>query len=187
MGTTHNFDTPAAGTMSLTDTIPTINATTSRGATATLSQVNTLFLTSGQSVVNTTATGLTVTAALHAGRTVTLSSAVPIAVVLPQATGTGNVYRFAVLVAATGTSSTISVANATDVMTGIQITPVTGTAANMAKATSATSDRISLNGTTTGGAAGSVYELIDVKTGVFTVFGYDTSVSATTSPFSAAV
>lgn len=187
MGTTHNFDVPAAGTMSLTDTVPSLNATTSRGAYATLAQINTLFLTSGQSVIDTTATSLAVTAALHANRTVTISSAVPIAVTLPQATGTGNKYRFVMLVAATGTSSTISVANATDVMTGIQITPVTGTAANMAKATSATSDRVSLNGTTTGGHAGSVYEFVDVKTGFFTVFGYDTSVSATSTPFSAAV
>lgn len=183
MGTTSNFDTPAAASCSLSDTLPVISNATARGATATLAMV----LSAGGETINTTATSLTVTQALHGNRIVTISSAVPIAVVLPQATGTGTKYRFVMQVAATGTSSTISVANATDVMEGVQMCPVTGTAANMAKATTATSDRLSLNGTTTGGAAGSYYEFTDVKTGFFHVFGIDTSVSATTTPFSAAV
>lgn len=138
--------------------------------------------------VNTTATSLTVTQALHGNRVITLSSAVPIAVVLPQATGSGTTYGFVMQVAATATSSTISVANATDVMQGVFQAPATGTAANMGKATSATSDRMSLNGTTTGGAAGSYYEFCDVKTGFFQItYAVDTSVSFTTTPFSAAV
>jgi len=42
MGTTDNFDTPASGALTLTDSFPTISTTTARGATATMSQLDTL-------------------------------------------------------------------------------------------------------------------------------------------------
>lgn len=44
MGTTHNFDNPAASTLSFGDTIPTISETTGRGATATLEQLDDFFV-----------------------------------------------------------------------------------------------------------------------------------------------
>ena len=58
-------------------------------------------------VVATTATTLTITAASHAGKTVVINSTAPIAITLPQATGTGNKYRFFVGVVATATSHTL--------------------------------------------------------------------------------
>lgn len=187
MGTIYTLaNEPAISAAADADKLVAFDDNTGRIGSMTAAVLKT-YMAAGIGVVDTTATQLSVTQASHAGKVVTVSSAVPIAITLPQATGTGAIYRFVFLVAATATSSTISVANATDVMTGVAISPVTGTAANIAKATSATSDRVSLNGTTTGGHAGSIYEFIDIKTGVFHVLGIDTSVSTTTTPFSAAV
>lgn len=137
--------------------------------------------------VNTTATSLTITKASHAGRTVTISSAAPIAITLPQATGTGSKYRFVVLVAATGTSHTIKVANATDVMTGYAYAVTTSSDNAEAFKTSATSDTISMNGTTTGGVVGDLYEIEDVATGIFSVMCYTAPTGTEATPFSATV
>src|SRR5690348_6651807 len=73
-----------------------------------LKKVTPAVLTAG-GVVDTTATTLTITQATHGNRTVTISSAAPIAITLPQATGTGSVYRFQMQVVATATSHTIKV------------------------------------------------------------------------------
>jgi hypothetical protein len=146
----------------------------------------------GAGVVDTTATQLTVTAALHAGKTITISSATPIAVVLPQATGTNNVYRFNIRVAATTTASTISVANATDVMGGVVHVQTSATTTDVAAIvaafrTSDSSDRISLNGTTLGGVKDDWFEIVDIKTGVFQVHGNTKATGTYATPFSAAV
>lgn len=138
-------------------------------------------------VVDTTATTLTVTQALHGNRTVTVSSAAPIAITLPQATGTGSVYKFQMQVAATGTSSTIKVANATDVMQGVSWCLTTASANVVGYGTSATSDTISLNGTTTGGVVGDIIEITDAKTGFFSVKMFSSPTGTTATPFSATV
>ncbi len=144
-------------------------------------------------VVDTTATTLAVTQALHGNKTVTISSASPIAITMPQATGTGTKYRFVLQVVATATGHTIKVANATDSFTGVYMSPCTATATHMAfaavtSATTATrSDTVTLNGTTTGGAVGMIIEITDCQTGFFDFFAVDTCVSTTTTPFSAGV
>lgn len=148
--------------------------------------VSTAALLSG-GVVDTTATTLTITQATHAGRTVTISSAAPIAVTLPQATGTGSTYRFQIQVVATGTSHTIKVANATDVMQGIVCALTTASANVVGYGTSATSDTISLNGTTLGGVVGDWFEIIDIKTGFFMVRAMTSPTGTTATPFSATV
>ena len=53
--------------------------------------------------------------------------------------------------------------------------------------TSATSDRISLNGTTLGGVIGAWYEVVDVKTGFFAVRGQSPATGTYATPFSASV
>lgn len=146
----------------------------------------------GAGVVDTTATQLTITAASHAGKTVTVSSAAPIAIVLPQATGTGNRYRFNIRVAATGTSHTIKVANATDVISGAVHVSTTATTTDVAAIvaafhTSASSDTITLNGTTLGGVLGDWYEIVDIKTGFFQVHGNTKATGTYATPFSATV
>lgn len=183
MGTTDNFDVPVAATLGAGDLYPQINAVTGRGAYVTDAQFR------GSGVIATTggATALTITAASHSGRMIVLNNTAPIAVTLPQATGTGNSYRFWVAVAATATGSTIKVANATDVMAGFQFT-VTTTSTNVEGfATSATSDTITVNGTTLGGIVGDEYIIRDVKTGVFAVTMFSSSTGTEATPFSATV
>lgn len=146
----------------------------------------------GAGVVDTTATTLVVSAASHAGKVITVSSTSPIAITLPAATGTGNRYRFNLRAAATGTSHTISVANATDVISGfahVMTSATTTDVANIIGAfkTSATSDRVTLNGTTLGGAAGDWVEFVDIKSGIFSVHAATTATGTYATPFSAAV
>ena len=143
----------------------------------------------GGGIVATTAgaTTLTITAASHAGRTVTLNNTAPIAVTLPQATGTGSRYRFWVGVVATATASTIKVANATDVMAGYAFCVTTSSDNAEGFKTSASSDTISLNGTTLGGVVGDIIDIEDVKTGVFAVRMFTAPTGTEATPFSASV
>ncbi len=138
-------------------------------------------------VVNTTATTLTVTQVLHGNRTVTVSSVAPIAIQLPQATGPGTKYRFNLRVVATATGHTIKVANSTDVISGVYLSLTTTAGTIIAFATTAGSDTMTFNGTTTGGAVGLDVEIQDIKTGFFSVRAFDTCVSTTTTPFSNSV
>ncbi len=147
---------------------------------------NTGVLASG-GVVDTTATALTITQALHSGRQITISAAAPIAITLPAATGTGSRYRFQVQVVATATSHTIKVANTTDVMQGIVCALTTSSANVIGYGTTSTSDTISVNGTTTGGVVGDWFEIIDVKSGFFSVSGMTSPTGSTATPFSATV
>jgi hypothetical protein len=184
MGTTDNFDVPAATSYGLTDQVP-INAisTTARGAYATGNQL----LSGLAAAVQTTATALSLTKVLHANRIVNVASTAPIAITLPQATGTGDTYRIVISVAATATQHTIKVANATDVMQGYVHCLTTSSDNVIGYATSASSDTITLNGTTTGGLAGSQWEIVDIKTGFFQVIGFDSPTGSTATPFSASV
>jgi hypothetical protein len=53
--------------------------------------------------------------------------------------------------------------------------------------TSATSDTITLNGTTLGGVVGDIVEITDVKTGFFSVKIFASPTGTTATPFSATV
>ena len=138
-------------------------------------------------IVNLTATTLTVTAALHNGKMITINTAAPAVITLPQATGTGNKYRFCFLVAATATASTIKVANATDILTGYVLAVTTTTDNAEGFKTTATDDTMTFNGTTKGGVVGDQIEIIDVKTGVFLVNAFTAPTGTEATPFSAAV
>jgi hypothetical protein len=138
-------------------------------------------------VVATTATTLSVTAAAHAGRTVVVNSTASTAITLPQALGTGNKYKFWIGVAATATSHTIKVANATDVMAGYAFCVTTTSDNAEGFKTSAASDTITLNGTTLGGVVGDIIEIEDVKTGVFSVRLSTAPTGTEATPFSATV
>ena len=183
MGTTANFDAPDATDFGLTDQLPIKDASTSRAGYATGHYV----LSGLSEAINTTATTLAVTRATHGNRVLTISSAAPIAITLPQATGTGAVYKFQMQVAATGTASTIKVANATDVMQGVAWYQTTTSDAVVAFKATATDDTISVNGTTKGGVAGDIIEITDVKTGFFSVKMFASPTGSHVTPFSASV
>ncbi len=189
MGSIYSFheNAPAVTTPADADIFPVIQS-------GVLKQVTGSVLNSySGGVVDTTATSLAVTQALHGNKTVTISSAVPIAITMPAATGTGVKYRFVLQVVATATGHTLKVANATDSFTGLYMSPCTATATHMgfAAVTSATtatrSDTVTLNGTTTGGAPGMIIEITDIQSGFFDFKAFDTCVSTTTTPFSATV
>lgn len=137
--------------------------------------------------VNTTATTLTVTQASHGNRIITISSASPIAVTLPQATGTGTTYTFEVRVVATATGHTIKVANATDVMSGVDWAATTSSNAVLGYVATATDDTITLNGTTKGGLVGDKIVIQDVKTGFYNVQMFSAPTGSAATPFSATV
>lgn len=137
--------------------------------------------------VGASATTLTVTAALHGGKIIRCNSTVPVAITLPQATGSGNIYRVAIAVAATATGHTIKVANATDAMAGFASMPNQAADAVPGFKATATDDTITLNGTTKGGQPGDIIEIIDEETGFFHVHAFLQVTGTGVTPFSATV
>lgn len=166
----------------LADELAAIN-----GLTATAAEINAVADVSGR-LINLADTALTLTAATHGERIVTLShTGAASTVTLPAATGTGNIYRF--IVAAVNTSNhVIKVANATDVMEGIAWMAADGGNTTVGWESGASDDTITLNGTTTGGAAiGDMVELIDYASGKWGVKAFLTGTGTEATPFSATV
>ena len=156
--------------------------------TATAAEVNRATDVSGRIVTITATT--TITEALHEGKTCLLKEAGGNALVtltLPAATGGGGRYRF--VVAEVNTSNYVfkSVAGA-DLMEGIIIGASTTDSATDAARTwlsGATDDTITLNGTTTGGAAlGDWIEFEDILSVGWAVRGIVTQSGAEATPFS---
>lgn len=141
-----------------------------------------LFAEINPTPVNHTTATLAVTDAL-VNKTVTLNRAAGITVTLPPSTGTGDIYRF--YVGTTFTSSGIIQVTTTDIIQGAL--GVTTDAAGVVIPTAATSDTITMNGSTTGGLVGSYIELQSVASGVWSVRGNLLSTGAEATPFSAAV
>lgn len=136
--------------------------------------------------VNSTVTSatLTVTQADYSGQTINLSAATGIVVTLPAATGTNSVYKFVASTTVSSNSYKIQVANATDVINGSAA--VAGTTAAVF-GTLPASDTLTMNGTTTGGVAGSYVEITDIASGIFLVQGSLIGSGTPATPFSAAV
>lgn len=137
--------------------------------------------------VSATGATLTCTKDTHAGRTIVISAVAGCAVTLPAATGTGSVYRFVIGSTITSNSTTIKVANTTDVMTGRAFVVSDNTAAVLGFATAAASDTITLNGTTLGGLIGDHIEIIDAIAGTFAVRVFTAATGTEATPFSATV
>jgi len=136
-----------------------------------------------QPIVITAAT--TLSKDTHAGAVVVLDSTTGRIITLPASTGKGDVYTIYVKTTVSSGSHVIQVANSTDVMNGgvALSTDIAGT--NMLA--SATSDTITMNGSTTGGLAGSMVTLTDVVAGFWMVNGYLVTTGTEASPWSAAV
>jgi hypothetical protein len=132
---------------------------------------------------------LTVTAALHAGRTIKLDTAAGSVCTLPAASGSGNVYRFMVSVLATTNSHIVKVANSSDIIQGTLLTVDTDTAGTVTGwGTAATDDTITLNRSTTGSVLlGEYFDIIDMATNKFIVRGVLSNTSSGATPFSATV
>ena len=112
----------------------------------------------------TTAT-LAIAAATHSHRTLRAERAAGIAFTLPAATGSGDKYRIVVGTTFTGNCTVAVTGN--DTFKGVALAAAdTDDTVNAWEAV-AGDNRITLNGTTTGGYAGDVIELEDVKTDVW--------------------
>jgi hypothetical protein len=145
------------------------------------------FISGSDSLVSLTTATATVTAAAHAGRTVLLDRAAGQALTLPAATGTGNTYKFFVLTTITSNTTTIKVADATDVMSGMAIVANDSDASASIFETAADSDTITFDGDTTGGLKGAVVELQDVATNLWAVQIRTAATNSEATPFSATV
>lgn len=129
-------------------------------------------------------TALTLTAALHANKVIKMNQAAGEAITLPAATGTGNRYYLYKSVSLSSNTSTIKVANSTDVMAGMAV--VAATASGIFP-TASTSDTITFNATTQGGLIGTFVEIEDVASGVFRVTVLSVGSGTAVTVFSATV
>jgi hypothetical protein len=146
-------------------------------------------------IIGTDAVGASVTSATlvitasngladaYNGEVIPLNRAAGVTVTLPAATGSQAVYTF--LVGTTFTSNgVIQVANSTDTMNGIANV---GGGTGSVFSTLPASDTITMNGSTTGGLAGSLITLRDVATGDWIVTANLIGSGSPATPFSAAV
>ena len=136
--------------------------------------------------VNSTVTSstLSVTTADYNGQVINLSRAAGITATLPAATGSNAVYTFVVSTTVTSNSYKVQVANSTDVMTGSA--SVGGTTGSVFSTLPA-SDTLTMNGSTTGGLAGSYVQVTDIASGIYLVSAALIGSGTPATPFSAAV
>lgn len=187
MATIYNFDeelTAATDFDSDDDVLLMIDASAKRAKKVSLD----ILREEMGAIVSTTATTLTVSAASHAGKTIKVASAAPIAITLPAATGTGNKYKFVVTVAATATGHTIKCVGTDDMEAGMAIFDTSATDITaIAFAATATDDTITLDGTTKSGVRGTVIEVEDIETGLWSVLVRGPATGSYATPFSATV
>lgn len=131
---------------------------------------------------------LAVTEALHDGKTIQFDQLAGSVCTLPAASGSGARFRFATFVLATSNSHIVKVANGTDIMVGaISVSDAADDSLTLFS-TTATSDTITLNRTTTGSVRiGEMIELEDIKTGFWAVRGHLIGTGGEATPFSATV
>lgn len=136
-------------------------------------------------VIPPATTTLTLTAAAHGNRRLNIASTAGLAITPPAATGSGIAYTFFVSATLTGGSFTFDAkaGNASDLIAGIAFQNKTGTGLTTTP-TAATTNLLTLNGTTTGGILGDLIQLIDVGTHAWNllIIGQYTGTFAT--PFS---
>lgn len=117
----------------------------------------------------------------HMGTLNIINAAGGFTVTLPEATGSGDVYKF--YVQTTLTASATIAALTTDIMQGVAIVSTTNTAGTVC--TSATSDKLVMNGSTQGGLVGSWVDLEDAVDGAWRVSAGLVASGSFATPFSA--
>jgi len=138
-------------------------------------------------VVTTSATALSLTVTEHAERVllVNTNSTSANTFTLPTATGSGARFTIINNIAQTQGSVVVAANGTTDVMKGICFNLSTTEEAALAFATSASSDKITLNATTTGGeVAGDRIECIDSAANTWTVTAWVGGSGTLATPFS---
>ena len=155
--------------------------------TATPAEINRSADTSGR-VVTSTATVLALTVTEHGERIVLINSNSTVAntFTLPVATGSGVKMTLVNNIAQTQGTVVVSANGTTDVLSGIAYNFGSTEETAMSFVTSATSDKISLNLTTTGGGVGQDrVEAQDVAANTWNVVVHQVGSGALATPFSA--
>jgi hypothetical protein len=139
------------------------------------------FASSG--VVNITTATATLSSAAHAGRTVTLNRAAGIAITLPAATGSGDVYR--ILVGTTFTGDATITCAGTDTLVGQALLGADGGDTVLHFQSAPGNKIITFTATnTTGGIAGAWVDLVDAVSGRWTVRIISDAAGTEATPFS---
>ncbi len=166
--------------------ITNVLAPTTADGVATKGYVDTSGL--GADPVDATGATLALTQALHAGKIVTLNRAAGMAVTLPDATATGDVYKLTVATAFAG-ASTIKVPDAANTMIGNATLYANGGDTVVGFSAGATADTIDMLGTanSTGGLLGASYTLTDIAADLWMVEIVSDAAGTEATPFSATV
>lgn len=138
-------------------------------------------------VVTVTAATVTVEPNAYGGVPIILDRAAGIAVTLPAASGSGASYEFFLKTTITSNSTTIKVANSSDVMTGQAVMGQDAGDTVVHFATAASSDTVTWNGTTTGGINGARCKVIDIAANLWHVEVISDASGTEATPFSATV
>lgn len=154
--------------------------------TATATEVNRACDASAR-VVTTTATALSLTVTEHAEGTLLINSNTTQAntFTLPTATGSGAKFTIINNIVQTQGSVVVAANGTTDVLSGVAFMFGTTEEAAEAFVTSATSDKVTFNLTTTGGLKGDRVEAIDSAANTYTVTVFGVGSGAIATPFSA--
>lgn len=127
----------------------------------------------------------TLTREANAGRITTMNIASGATFTLPAATGTGDEYIIFIGTTIGSNSAIIAVASSSDILAGgVSIATDIGGGVML---TAATTDTITMSGSTTGGVKGSWVKVTDVTSGIWMLDGFLISTGSEATPFSAAV
>lgn len=122
---------------------------------------------------------------LHAGVVTNLDSTTGRIITLPASSGKGDVYTVYVKTTVSSGNHVVQVANSTDVMNGG--IGLTTDIAGSTLPTAASTDTITMNGSTTGGLAGTWMRFTDAVSGFWMLEGNLNCTGTEATPFSAAV
>lgn len=169
----------------VTATATEIN-TIADGITATAAEVNRATDISAR-VVTTTATALSLTVTEHAERVllVNTNSTVANTFTLPVATGSGAKFTVVNNIQQTQGSVVVAASGTLDTLKGVALIGDTTAETAGAFLTTATSDKLTMNLTTTGGLGGDQVELLDGAANVWTVRATLTGSGTLATPFAA--
>lgn len=120
-------------------------------------------------------------------RILTVNSAAGIALTLPASTGNGAIFRFFIGTTITSSSTTIKVDNGSDVMAGVAIVAAEAGDTAVLFETAATTDTITMNGSTLCGIKGDYIELEDVTLNLWSVRFVGQATGSEATIFSATV
>ena len=134
----------------------------------------------GARLVNVTGSTLSLTAASHADKLVTINRAAGCAITLPAATGSGARYR--VFIGTTITSGSVTITRAgSDTLFGMVYQLADG-GSTLAAYECPGSTIITLNGTTTGGIKGDHFTLEDAASGIWSIIGHTSATGTEATP-----